>query len=118
MQQPRVVAPQAGELFPFWKWIAANGLVVEPSAHHFVIANERVDRPADLSRPALEIEDEVQNLALIVAAADEIAQLDDGQRAANPLVASVNRTGRAQSKPQGTDIGVNVADGDDTSTAG
>src|SRR5262245_11144050 len=116
--QPRVVDLQTGHCFPGGKRIRSDGLVVEPPAEDFVVADERVDCAAGLPGPALKLEQEVEHLPFLVAATDQVAQLHDGQRAADPLVAGVDGDGRSQGHAEGVEIGVDVSDGDDTAAAG
>ena len=72
--------------------------------------------PAGFPRPPLEVEHVIQHLTLIVAASNQVAHLHDGHRPADPLVPRIDRAGCPEGRPQGADVGMDVADGDDAST--
>jgi hypothetical protein len=82
-----------------------------------VVPYQRVDRSTGLPGPTLESEQEVEHLLFFIAASDEVAELDDGQRAADPLVASINGTRRSEREAQRAEIRVDVTDGDNATAA-
>jgi hypothetical protein len=77
-----------------------------------VVADQRVNCAATLRRLALDVEDEIEDIAFVIGAPYQIAQLDDRQRSADPVVPGVRGAGRLKGAAQSLDVGVDVANGD------
>jgi hypothetical protein len=108
MRESGVVTSQPGHAFPCRKGIRTNRLVVEPPTENFVVPDQHVERSARRCGPTLEIEGEVEDLALIVGASDQVAHLNDDHRPANPVTGAVDRPGRTECGVEGREVGVHV----------
>jgi hypothetical protein len=116
--QARIVPAQTGHRFPLRKRIRPDRLIIEPPSHDLVVPDQGMNGPPGFPRSPLQIEHVVQHLTFVVAASNQIAHLHDRHRAADPLVARIDRAGCPEGRAQGADVGMDVADGDDASTAG
>ena len=96
MAQSRIVDSQSGDCFPGGKRVGPDGLVVEAPTEDLVVPDQRVENAAAPFGPPLQIEYEIEHLPLFIAASNRVAELNDRQRAADPLVTSIDGASGSQ----------------------
>ena len=80
--------------------------------HQLVVAEQHDERATRGAGLGLEPGDQVEDRALVVAAIEHVAGLDDDERAADPAIVVVDRTGGAQRRTRGGEVAVEIADRD------
>ena len=91
----------------------ANVAKVTHEIHHLVVAQERDDAAASLRRLLIERQHQVQNLARLWSAIDEIAKLKKSGIAAGPVALLVDEPYALQNGAEVVEISVDIADGDE-----
>jgi len=91
-----------------------NPAQFESRSEDFMIANKNVDFSTACFGFCPYIENELEHFAVFIAAANNVAKLDDDQFATNPVVVIVYASRQSKNVSRNADIRVNVAYGDDS----